>query len=607
MTFRITESFGISAPKLNESALSKVTEALLPNGGSVPALEVKIAAIHAGLTRNNTFYSKEGLTNKIPNEQKQMSGLESWTKPYQAPILKNHNSEDVDNTIGRVVEAKWIEQAGKDPGHVEITASITNPDAIQKFIRGEYSTGSIGMDVDSAHCSICGEDLKEAAWGGMMHDHQRGKWYKKGDKGSESESVWIETKGHEKGARRMHVAIGNVWAREYSVVAVPSDMRSKVKSFELREMMLKPSEGEELNLLDPTFRESVTPIVSDINDTGAVDDEKPEGKSVAEQYHENREQIESDPVSFFLETLLLDIKDPSNDDGTKLADYIFANNEHLEDELNEIREAVLSTEKNKILPDSCFALVKVKDGVSLRALPYKKADGSLEKVGLRTALLRCSQLSDYDLGFSRSEIAVAMRKLRAAAAKAGLVATTEVQDVDEAKAILAEHNLTAYTAEEIEALKTPVVEGDSTEQINELEEALDEANRILMEREVEADELLEQISELKEAAKAKLVTEILTLEGYTEEEQEDKKAELLAKTDEALQEQHKTLFSETYDRVVVTTRAGKTGLGQDTSVDEKASATASVSNEMVLTALFGGRRARRDILEAVEQDRPSKN
>jgi hypothetical protein len=90
--------------------------------------------------------------------------------------------------------------------------------------------------------------------------------------------------------------------------------------------------------------------------------------------------------------------------------------------LDPIVEAKWTTKYINSLPDGAFALVKTvgkdKTGESkkLRALPYKDAGGKVDADHLRNALARWNQVK----GFSSEEKAGALKRLRAAASKAGI-------------------------------------------------------------------------------------------------------------------------------------------------------------------------------------------
>ncbi len=79
--------------------------------------------------------------------------------------------------------------------------------------------------------------------------------------------------------------------------------------------------------------------------------------------------------------------------------------------------AKLSYSDRKNLPDSAFAIVFTdSNGNKIRKLPYKFADGSIDKNHLRNALARISQVKDVPA----SILAAAKRKLINAARKVGI-------------------------------------------------------------------------------------------------------------------------------------------------------------------------------------------
>lgn len=181
-------------------------------------LIVKIAATHSGLiTRNNGFY--------LPDKMR--AGVTSWTDIYQKPVQVHHDEER--DPIGRVVSARYVETMGpvidrfknsvlkdnmgrevglaneqfwkdfvdtktsfmrkidmiqmmdsvlNDPhysglGYIELTADITDPEAIQKIIDGRFMTVSVGAVTDKAVCSSCKMDWLEDG----QCDHRPGKEY----------------------------------------------------------------------------------------------------------------------------------------------------------------------------------------------------------------------------------------------------------------------------------------------------------------------------------------------------------------------------------------------------------------------------------------------
>ena len=185
----------------------------------VSTLRVRVAATHAGkITRNNGFY--------LPHKMR--DGVASFTAQYPKPIQVHHESHQ--DPVGRVVAARYVDISqglmdawdgrkvcddkrpiqdealrnfcdGKMPmkeiikladeyfisdesivddpdyqglGYIELTADITDPDAIRKVLDKRYLTGSIGASTDSAICSICKEN-----WAGEDGpcEHRPGKVY----------------------------------------------------------------------------------------------------------------------------------------------------------------------------------------------------------------------------------------------------------------------------------------------------------------------------------------------------------------------------------------------------------------------------------------------
>lgn len=172
-------------------------------------LVIKIAATHAGLiTRNNGFY--------LPDRMR--AGIGTWTEHYNKPIGLHHHPDK--DPVGRVIGARYVDTSGpvidqlknkvqniqylfqdlisdrtsfikkvntiqlldsvlQDPhyqgvGYSELTANITDPEAIQKVLDGRYITGSIEATSDKAVCSVCGVDFLDAV---EICEHRPGRVY----------------------------------------------------------------------------------------------------------------------------------------------------------------------------------------------------------------------------------------------------------------------------------------------------------------------------------------------------------------------------------------------------------------------------------------------
>jgi hypothetical protein len=210
-------------------------------------LLVKLAATHAGIiTRNNMLY--------LPDKMR--DSAKTFVTPFQKPMIVNHNDEG--SPIGRIVAATYVDTSsfvkdkyrGKklkdslevtdalidrfcngsmsygqqvdflrtylkdsildDPeytglGYIEVTAHITDKDAIQKFLDGRYLTSSVGAGTNRASCSVCKQDWTKDG----MCDHRPGKIYD---------------------GTKCYVIAGEFEYEELSMVNKPADRHSKVLS-----------------------------------------------------------------------------------------------------------------------------------------------------------------------------------------------------------------------------------------------------------------------------------------------------------------------------------------------------------------------------------------
>lgn len=190
---RINETFRVELPL-------KLTEGKKGKKGKVAKLTPKIEIIHAGATRNHTFYPAE----KLKGDPKLQSGLYSWTHPYPKPIIKNHDTDT--EPLGRMGKVEFGKSVKNGKECLIAFPEITDPDAIQKLVDGRYMTVSIGADTDSATCNICGTNVVAEGLCG----HQRGvKYNEDGDPDPNGTAAqWI---------------VGNLWFNELSFVNVPAD------------------------------------------------------------------------------------------------------------------------------------------------------------------------------------------------------------------------------------------------------------------------------------------------------------------------------------------------------------------------------------------------
>ncbi len=222
MRIKIKESFSaLEVPQVDESTKTKLLEE-----SNKYTLRPQIEAIHAGLTRNKTFYQAD----KLQGDPALESGVYSWTRPYPKPLIKNHDT-CCEDPLGRIHDAYYVRSSSNGNPAIMVVPTITDQAAIEKILDGRYVTVSIGAETDSVTCSICGTNLLEEEWGGLGHEHQRGQKY------DGKECYWI---------------IGNLWFDELSFVNVPADKDAGVvnpgKPIKIGEDIAQETNEEELTL-----------------------------------------------------------------------------------------------------------------------------------------------------------------------------------------------------------------------------------------------------------------------------------------------------------------------------------------------------------------------
>lgn len=238
---RFIDSVNMIPGEVPKEVRDYYTQALQQGLTEIKPLRVRIAATHSGkITRNNGFY--------LPHKMR--SGAQTFTDQYPKPIQVHH--EDTTDPIGRVIHSAYIDLSGavfdsvkdsvasesqlkdfvtgqlsfedsiqfaseffindlkvsSDPnfeglGYVEIIASISDPDAIQKILDGRYLTGSVGASTNAAVCSVCKEDWAKDG----PCEHRPGKVYD--------------------GVKCVIIA-GDLIYDEYSFVNRPADRHSRI-------------------------------------------------------------------------------------------------------------------------------------------------------------------------------------------------------------------------------------------------------------------------------------------------------------------------------------------------------------------------------------------
>lgn len=217
-----------------------------PAEGLPKSIMVTVEAIHAGMTKNRTFYPADKLE----------SSVHTWTSPYNKPVIKNHNTWEEPN--GRVMDAYFKDSVLVPEGKtIELKLKITDPDTIEKVLDGRYQTLSIGGSTSEARCSICAKNVVESGWCG----HSRGKKYEG------KEAYWI---------------IGEMEFVEISWVNVPADVNARVVSIqkEANSAGGRNESVEDTNLIDDVLNENAqNPEGDDTPPAGNVtEDTNPEGQ-----------------------------------------------------------------------------------------------------------------------------------------------------------------------------------------------------------------------------------------------------------------------------------------------------------------------------------------
>ena len=201
----LTDLTKVEKHKLMDSLIQKPTE------DSKRGLLVTLNLSSSARRINNRIYTPKG----------QMAGLDSWTQPYGAPLIKHHDQESGE-PLGRTREVRYVSKesdalrffkTGRDYsalvdafdrndaqkiykllkknqllmnknwlglGELEADVAVFDEDAIEKFLDGRYMTFSAGTHTDSYTCGICGSNWAT----GDICDHRPGIMTDEGDIGT---------------------------------------------------------------------------------------------------------------------------------------------------------------------------------------------------------------------------------------------------------------------------------------------------------------------------------------------------------------------------------------------------------------------------------------
>ena len=142
---------------LKDSASGKV---------NIIALDVETEATHSGKNHNYCIYYEDSME----------IDAESFTNPFNKPMLKNHNSYS--EPLGRIKQS-WFgpSKLTDERSAIHLKTRVTDQDAIPKFLDGRYGTVSIGGSMGTVTCNICGKTiLKDGKF--KFCGHWKGETYK---------------------------------------------------------------------------------------------------------------------------------------------------------------------------------------------------------------------------------------------------------------------------------------------------------------------------------------------------------------------------------------------------------------------------------------------
>jgi hypothetical protein len=149
---------------------NQLKQAISDNKDSKKGLTIRIKATHSGFVNENQYFYTDSMLEQSTN---------SFIHPYPKPVVVNH-SDNADDVLGRITSAKFVPlsnaQPGTPTGYIELTADITDEEAIKKIQDTRYLTVSVrayNTNKTRYTCSICNEvmnNIEEM----LEHDHRRG-------------------------------------------------------------------------------------------------------------------------------------------------------------------------------------------------------------------------------------------------------------------------------------------------------------------------------------------------------------------------------------------------------------------------------------------------
>lgn len=222
--------------KESPTKVKQLSESMaIDNPIAADSIMTEYEAIHEGLTRNFTDYTRQGIISSIP----------TWTTPYLRPLIMHHNEAD-GKIIGRIHHADYTNKNTlSGTGALILVGNIPDKEGKEAVEDGRLKTVSIGVIVHEAFCSICGKNIAEEG----ECEHERGVEY------DGKVCTWQITK---------------MEAKELSYVIVPSDVYAQHRKIykanknniaKLKESYKGVIDLQENQIIDETVKPETTPVV----------------------------------------------------------------------------------------------------------------------------------------------------------------------------------------------------------------------------------------------------------------------------------------------------------------------------------------------------------
>lgn len=272
------DRFGTTARvSVGEEIQQRISDSL-SNGSKVKSITVKMEATHSGRPNGNSWiYTPRGMA----------EGYGSFVSPVFKPVTEEHRPDS--RTLGRVISSKYVkyenfsdsfntlspveylnkakelgldkkyrERGYKGLGHIELVAKITDKEAIDKILDGEFGFVSVDGRVQDAYCSICSTKVNSP----NRCEHRRGVKY---------------------GNEKCYYVGGKMHFDHISYVATPADSNavatlirdSKNSQSHLQILDFEIEEGKQMTVKIEDINKSSEPLVEYAKTLGIKDYQLP--------------------------------------------------------------------------------------------------------------------------------------------------------------------------------------------------------------------------------------------------------------------------------------------------------------------------------------------